>query len=371
MLNRCFPPVIKLHLVIGLVAGLFLAILGSTGALVAFEPEIEHALYPTLYDAEVRGQPLPLTILDAKVALALKPNEHIGVCLFPARENLSYAFTIFRSKELPRQIFVNQYTGQILGTLSVVRFTVVVRQLHVVAGLGGCSALFLMFLVITGLYLWWPLKRIGITPKATGKRLYFDLHNSVGFLSSLFLLLFAATGTYMAFYPVISSMARSRLEERAIRKASPADQNSTRPKSVDDAVSLARHLLPGAAPIWVDLPERSDSPYMVKMRFPEDRSFNGSSAVWLDQFSGRPTRIWNSRTDSLAGKLNRLSREAHTGDALGYSGKLIACFMSLALIVQTITGICMWWKTREQDRSTQSPDRGLSALASTPHRHLW
>jgi uncharacterized iron-regulated membrane protein len=183
------------------------------------------------------------------------------------------------------------------------------------------------------------------------------------------LLLFAATGTYMAFYPMISSMARSRLEEGTIRKALSADQGNTQPKSVDDAVSLARHLLPGAAPIWVDLPERSDSPYMVKMRFPEDRSFNGSSAVWLDQFSGRPTRIWNSRTDSLGGKLNRLSREAHTGDALGYSGKLIACFMSLALIVQTITGICMWWKTREQDRSTQSPDRGLSALASAPHRH--
>jgi uncharacterized iron-regulated membrane protein len=346
MLNRRFPALIKLHLVVGLVAGLFLVILGATGALIAFEPEIEHGFYPTLYDVEVRGQPLPLTTLDANVASALKPNERIGVCLFPASERLSYAFTIFRPEGLPRQIFVNQYTGQVLGTLSVVRFTVIVRQLHVVAGLWGCSALFLMFLVITGLYLWWPLKRIGITPKATGRRLYFDLHSSVGFLSSLFLLLFAATGTYMAFYPAISSMAHSRLEEGVIRRSSSADQDSTRPISVDDAVSLARHFLPGATPIWVVLPERSDSPYMVKMRFPEDRSFNGSSAVWLDRFSGRSTQIWNSRTDSLGGKLNRLSREVHTGDALGYSGKLIACFMSLTLIMQTITGICMWWKTR-------------------------
>jgi uncharacterized iron-regulated membrane protein len=346
MLDRRFPALIKRHLVVGLVAGLFLAILGATGALIAFEPEIEHAFYPTLYDVEVRGQPLPVAILYAKVALALKPNERIGVCLFPARARLSYAFTIFRSSGLPRQIFVNQYTGQILGTLSVVRFTMVIRKLHVVAGLGGCSTLFLMFLVMPGLYLWWPLKRIGITSKATGRRLYFDLHNSVGLLSSLFLLLFAATGTYMAFYPVISSMGHSRLEDRVVQRSSSADQNSARPISVDDAVSLARHLLPGAMPIWVDLPERSDSPFMVKMRFPEDRSFNGSSAVWLDQFSGRSTKIRSSRTDSLGGKLNRLSREAHTGDAFGYSGNVIACFMSLTLIVQTITGICMWWKTR-------------------------
>jgi uncharacterized iron-regulated membrane protein len=346
MLDRRFPALIKRHLVVGLVAGLFLAILGATGALIAFEPEIEHAFYPTLYDVEVRSQPLPVAILYAKVALALKPNERIGVCLFPARARLSYAFTIFRSSGLPRQIFVNQYTGQILGTLSVVRFTMVIRKLHVVAGLGGCSTLFLMFLVMTGLYLWWPLKRIGITSKATGRRLYFDLHNSVGLLSSLFLLLFAATGTYMAFYPVISSMFHSKLEDRVVRRPSSADQGSSRAISADNAVSLARHFLPGATPIWVVFPERSDSPYMVKMRFPEDRSFNGSSAVWLDQFSGRATQIWSSRADSLGGKLNRLSCEAHTGDVLGYSGKLIARFMSLTLIVQTMTGVCMWWKRR-------------------------
>ena len=351
MPNHLLPPVIKIHLVIGLVAGLFLIILGATGALIAFEPEIEHALYPSLYDVEVRGQPLPLTILDAKVVSALKPNERIGVCQFPARQNLSYVFTIFRSRGLPRQIFVNQYTGQILGTLSAVRFTVVVHQLHLVAGMGGCSALFLMFLVITGLYLWWPLKRIGVRTKATGEHLYFDLHNSVGFLSSVFLLLFAATGAYMAFYPTISSMAHSSNKARISRKARSADQNSQRQISADDAVSLARHLLPGATPIWVVMPGRGDSHYMVKMRFPEDRSFNGSSAIWLDRFSGRATRIWNSRTDSLGSKLNRLSREAHTGDALGYSGKLIACFMSLALVLQVLTGICMWRKKRAKASS--------------------
>jgi uncharacterized iron-regulated membrane protein len=86
MRNRCFPPAIKLHLVIGLVAGLFLAILGATGALIAFEPEIEHALYPTLYDVEVRGQPLPLTILDAKVALALKNRMNVSGCVYFLRE---------------------------------------------------------------------------------------------------------------------------------------------------------------------------------------------------------------------------------------------------------------------------------------------
>ena len=31
---------------------------------------------------------------------------------------------------LPRQVFINQYTGKVLGNLSVVRFTVVMKALH-------------------------------------------------------------------------------------------------------------------------------------------------------------------------------------------------------------------------------------------------
>jgi uncharacterized iron-regulated membrane protein len=124
------------------------------------------------------------------------------------------------------------------------------------------------------------------------------------------------------------------------------DPKDSRPLSADDAVSLASHLLSGAIPIWVNFPQKDKSTYMVKMRFPEDRSFNGSSTVWLDQFSGRSTSIWNSRTDSLGGRLDRFSREGHTGDSLGYSGRLEACLMSLTLVVQTMTGIGMWWKTR-------------------------
>jgi uncharacterized iron-regulated membrane protein len=52
----------------------------------------------------------------------------------------------------------------------------------------------LMFLAPSGLYLWWPLKRIGINASASFRRLSFDLHNSFGFFSSLFLFGFAATG---------------------------------------------------------------------------------------------------------------------------------------------------------------------------------
>jgi uncharacterized iron-regulated membrane protein len=337
-----------LHLVSGLVASLLLVVLGLTGALIAFEPAIERALHPSLYDVQVKGQPLTLTILNAKVASALQPNESVGTCLFPGRNNQSFAFTIFKSKGLPRQIFVNQYTGQILGTLSVVRFTLIVRQLHVLTGLWGCSTLCLMFLVLTGLYLWVPLKQMGISSKATGHRFFFDVHSSVGVFSSAFLLLFAATGTYMALYPIISLRTHSKIEQMTTHTL-PADAKGVKPLSADDAVSLARHQLSGATPIWVNFPQKSNSTYMVKMRFPEDRSFNGSSAVWLDRFSGRSTSIWSSRTDSLGSRLDRFSQEAHTGDRWGYSGRLVSCLMSLTLIVQTMTGMAMWWKTRAQN----------------------
>ena len=156
---------LNVHLAGGLVAGLFLLILGVTGSIMAFESEIDQLIHPSLFK---------------------KPD-------------MSYFFLIeVKNKRLPRQVFVDQYTGRILGSVSVVRFTSVAHRLHGANGaLMGCASLILVISAFSGLYLWWPLKRIKIEWRGSRRRLYFDLHNSVGFFSSFFLLVFATTGAYM------------------------------------------------------------------------------------------------------------------------------------------------------------------------------
>jgi uncharacterized iron-regulated membrane protein len=331
----------------GLVAGLLLLVLAGTGCVMAFESEIDGLLHPSLLKVSARGDALPLGSIIPGVTAELRPQEHIQVCVISSKPTISYSFTIVGSGRLPRQIFVDQYTGRILGTLSVARFVLIMHALHEASSvLMGCSAIVLVFSVSSGMYLWWPLKRIKIS-RGPRRLLYFDLHNSVGVFSSLFLLGFAFTGANMAFE------AWTVPATYKITGVSPprGDPPSTPPEgampiSPDVALDSAKQYLSDAIPLWIVLPQDREASYLVKMRFPEDHSSNGTSIVWVDQYTGKILTVWNSRTAPLARKIQSLNRVFHTGEFLGYPGKTLACLMSLALMIQILTGFCLWRQRR-------------------------
>ena len=347
---------LNVHLAGGLVAGLFLLILGVTGSILAFESEIDQLLHPSLFKVFPQGEPLSITTLSTNVAAAKPPGESVRLRCIASKPALSYFFLVEdKYRRLPRQVFVNQYTGRILGNVSVVRFTSVAHRLHEANGaLMGCASLILAISALSGLYLWWPLKRIKIEWRGSRRRLYFDLHNSVGFFSSLFLLVFGATGAYMGleFWTVPATYKVTGTKPQA-RLTSSTPQNGAAPISADEAVSIAKSSLPGAAPLWVVIPQAPTNSYLVKMRFPEDRTLNGNSAVWVDQYSGKTLTASSSRALPPA-KIESLNRAIHTGDIFGYPGRTLACFMSLALVVQTITGPYLWWTRRRQKQPRPS-----------------
>jgi uncharacterized iron-regulated membrane protein len=342
------PTFFQIHLVGGLIAAVLLLILGATGCIMAFEPDIDGMLHPSLFRVSPSGQSLPLTTLAANVAGVMRPDERIGIYILPTKPDNSCAFTLFARGRLPRQVFMDEYTGRVLGSLSVVRFVLVAHAVHEASGVVmGCASVLLISSVVSGLYLWWPLKRIKVTLQGSRRRLYFDLHNSVGFFSSLFLLVFGWTGAYMAFegwtVPATYKITGT--------KPLPDDPASTplagvAPISPDEAVKTARNFLPAAAPLWVVIPNEKTDSYLVKMRFPEDPSSKGASIVWIDQFSGKVLSAWNSRTAPLGRKVESANRDIHSGDMWGYPGRTLACLMSMALMIQAITGPYLWWRRK-------------------------
>ena len=158
---------------------------------------------------------------------------------------------------------------------------------------------------------------------------------------------FALTGAYLAFEPW-AVPATYQLADTSLLQASPPStlqQSGTR-VSPDFALEAAKESLSQAIPLWIVLPDERETSYLVKMRFPEDHSSNGSSIVWVDRYSGRVLTVWNSRTAPLARRLQSLNRVIHTGEFLGYPGKTLACLMSFALVAQTLTGFSLWRKRR-------------------------
>lgn len=327
----------KLHRISGVAAGLLLLILGVSGSVMAFSGEIDCLLHPSLFKVVPEGQPLSLSQLASSATSALHAGESIDTCLPSTRADASYSFTIFGAHHrVSRQIFVNQYTGRVLGSLSTVRFTSIMRALHSIAGVAGCSSIILVFLVLSGLYIWWPRKRIKVG-RFRNASLSFDLHNSIGLFASLFLFVFAVTGTYIVLGPPSYAIT-----SRRVMQSASAPQAGLKPISLDLVVKAAKDTLPGATVLWIVFPRQPRKGYLVKMKFPEDRSDNGSSIVWIDQFSGKVLTVADSRAVPVENKLQTVSRVIHTGAVLGNGGRAFAAFMSLILVLQTVTGLHMW-----------------------------
>lgn len=116
---------LKIHLFGGLLAAVFLLLLGATGSIMAFESDIDQLLHPSLFHVTPVGKALPLGTLAGNAAATLGPGERIGIYILPVKPDLSYGFTVFAAKKLPRQIFVDAYSGRVLGSLSALRFVVV------------------------------------------------------------------------------------------------------------------------------------------------------------------------------------------------------------------------------------------------------
>jgi uncharacterized iron-regulated membrane protein len=349
----------KLHLIGGLVAGVFLLISGVSGSVLAYSDEIDAFFHPSIFKVAPQAQPLSLTQIAGNAAAVLHPGDIIAVYVPSVRKDRSYWFSVIPSHHrLPRQVFVNQYTGKVLGTLSAVRLTVIMKGLHNVTAF---SSIVLMFLAPSGLYLWWPLKRIGIKSSAGFRRLSFDLHHSLGFFSALFMIGFAATGAYMVFerwtVPMTIAMTQSKPVWRTVASHT---KTGVQPISADLACSVAENALPGASILWVSIPREPRDVYLVKMRFPEDHSDNGGSVVLVDQFSGETLDVVSTRSNP-AERVVVLNRAIHTGAIGGETGRLLAALASLTLPLQAITGAWLWWTKRRSRNISRTGSERLVA----------
>jgi len=187
-------------MIAGLVAAPLAILLGLTGSIMAFEEEIDHVTHPHLFYVDAQGRaPLSLTALTQRLSASL-PGQVVGYGM-GVTPNLSYSIATSAGT-----VFVNQYTGEILGTRHGATWLNSVHQIHLrlLAGDTGktivsWAGLVMVLLTASGLYLWWPVKRVSIDKAAGGRRVWFDLHNAVGVVSFAFLIVLAFTGTIIGF----------------------------------------------------------------------------------------------------------------------------------------------------------------------------
>jgi len=342
---------LKLHQYVGLACALFIFLMGATGAVLVFESEIDRALNPSTSYVTPGVQPLPLTTLVSRVNAA-RPDDPVGAIRLADRPGESDEL----SARQRHSIFVNPYTGDILGTRD--REKSAARIVHLVhtrldAGFLGeqvtaFATVGLLVLSISGLVLWWPRQTVRVRTGGSWKRTNFDLHQVVGFFSSVLIFVIALAGISIAF--------ERRTDPLVLRLNAAPEVDTSRlqsipepglpPVSPDEALATARAILPGAAATSVALPGGPSGIYRVLMKFPEDRTPAGRSRVYIDQYTGAVLAVENTRTAQLGRRILNLKRSLHTGDVFGTPSRIVYGLVSLGIALQAITGVLIWWNAR-------------------------
>lgn len=344
----------NLHLWTAMLAGVLLVILGVTGAVLAFEQPIDHFLNPGLFYVQPQKTELPITEVMASLRKAF-PKVRANMLMLSQAPDLS---TMAAMRGF--SAFVDPHTGRVLGSRRGRGFTQTVHELHMRLLLGATgetinsvATVGLIFLTLSGIILWWPLKRVTIARGKSWRRLNFDMHHAIGFYSSVFLLVLSVTGVMIGFGDyTVPWMYRVTKSEPTDSTMDSTPVQGASPISPDEALRKAQPALPGTTPVSIVFPANRDTSYRVAFRYPEDRTPGGRSRVLVDQFSGAILLVESSRTAPAGTRLINLNRALHTGDIEGWPTKILVCLMSLAVVAQAFTGVVMWWK---RWRSTKRP----------------
>jgi uncharacterized iron-regulated membrane protein len=337
--------ILNVHLLIALFAGAFMVILGVTGSILEFEPELDRFLYPQLSYVTAEGRVDSLREIGDVVSRRFN-GEPVVAYLLSTRPDLSSQVV------LPRGIvYVNQYTGEVLGVRARGQtFFGYVRALHVRLASGDFgrgilkwSGVAMLLSLASGLYLWWPAKQVRIRGKR-GRQVWFDLHNAIGIFMLLPLAMLAATGTALGFEdqltPLIYKLTRSipiHTTRSAVREPTPG----ATPITPDEAVAIARITIPGAVPYRVQMPKYSGL-YVVALRYPRDRIAGGANQVGLDPYYGNVASLSRSSDLSSGDRILATIEAIHTGSVWGMPSRIVVWLASTMVLVQASSGLLMW-----------------------------
>ena len=343
---------LALHQWIGLAAGLFLIVIGASGSALVFENEIDRTLNPALSYVAVRERPLPIETLIARFERAY-PDERVAGVRIADSPDQAYELSL-RSRQ---SAMIDPYSGAVLGLRD--RERTFARQLHLLhtrflAGetgeaIVGWFTVAMLALAASGLVLWWPRKIVTVGGAASWKRTIFDLHNVVGFYSSVVLLAITTSGVLIAFERTTDPLVRTlNAAPEPVQPQSVPPHGGAMRIEVDRALATANAALPGAFASNVNVPSAPTAVYRVLMKYPEDRTPAGRSRVYVDQFSGAVLLVENTRTAPLGTRILNLKRSAHTGDIFGAPTRALYFAVSLGIALQAITGAAIWWNSRRR-----------------------
>jgi uncharacterized iron-regulated membrane protein len=376
---------LHVHLWLGLIAGFFLALIGVTGSILVFHEEIDKVLNAKLFVVEAPSQGeaafRPFAEIQAAAAAVMPSEAEPGFIAYPSDARSSYVFGYFVPALVARQadewqVYVDPYSAQVLGKKPIKKagdlfpgsLIPFVWRLHfaLLAGdtgsvIVGILGVLLMFSVLTGLILWWPLtghwrRVLTIKPRAGAERFNHDLHQVAGFYTFPVLFVVVLSGVYMnlpeQFMALVKQFSPSAQSFMDMPRSAHAREQT--PIGLAAALTVARSRYPEGRLEGLYPADGENGVYRISIReVPGLSHFWSGRQIIVDQYSGAVLQVRDPGTRSTAAQtFIDWQWPLHSGKAFGWTGRILVFITGLLCPVLFVTGVIRWLQKRRARRKT-------------------
>lgn len=386
------------HFFAGLFCLPFIFLLALTGAAYLFNKQVDDIVHAGLLlrpQAQAPANGVPASVL---VAAAAGAGGGVPRALhWPADARHSVQVDVRQGDGSVRQVFLDPATGQVLGSMAESeRIMGLVKRIHSLSVAGDAGnvlieivAGWVIVLVLTGAYLWWPRGRsagvLAIRPGARGRVWWRDLHAVTGAFGAAVILFLALTGMPWSIVwgkqvngwvnahglgtpaAMRAGAARSVLPMATLGEVPWSAEQRPMPVSASHEhaghgeAAHAPDQGPAADGIGADravalfaaagldggyrlvLPQGPQGVYSaVRLRSAQD----GQRVIHLDQYSGKIVQDLGPNDVGAVARVTDWGISVHQGIEYGWPNQLLMLFGCLALMLSCVSGVVIWWKRR-------------------------
>lgn len=370
----------KLHLWLGLVSGIVVFLLAVTGCIYVFNEEIKQfTRYDLIHVDQGKENRLPLSELMGKVQDCIgfeKEISFVNVYKDPEKSWVFYFYkkkkggiSYFQTIDYYQSVYVNPYNGKIKGIINEeISFFNIIKMLHwsllLKSSIGqpivGYSTLIFVFILISGIVLWWPrnfrksknLFRIKWKKNTSFFRKLLELHNVLGIYSVFVLLIIALTGlvwSFKWFMITVYVIASGSLSKPDLSVPESKFVPGQAVSCIDLAFADVKGKYSDAEVFRVYPAKDSISSIGFYVQQKEGR-YAVSHQAYYDQYTGKCLKERKHSDKNLGEKLITANYDIHSGGIWGFTGKIIVFLVSLFCASLPVTGFLMWREKRKQRR---------------------
>lgn len=354
----------KLHLLLASLSGIVIFAVCITGCIYAFKTEIININSYTRVEYNPQIEKLNLSeIVDEytrksnrKIVKLYDFKDPEKALILKTREG----FTNFTS-------YINPYTGEIIKETNGQFFTTIlhIHRSLLLGNIGGkivaWSVVIFIFCLLSGLYLWLPLKiksfakrkvlkaKFSVKIKSNWTRKIFDLHSVLGMYAFLFLFIISITGLVWSFKSVDNAIYQIVMMEkkgkRQYLRIKPAKLNNKTFDIVKKELLLRQN--DSYTITKYSFPRSRRSPMRV-LSITDEGRYGNSNTFYVHPSTGEILKERLFKDKNAGEKLRANNYDIHTGSIWGIWGKIIAFMASLIGALLPITGFIFFFKKRKK-----------------------